>query len=88
LLILGGLERDAADRACDCAKVACHASFLTIRVAGEDDPSAPPGRNVGLLLRILDRDPFAEHGYENGPDCFYEAEHKNPFDRITGLTGY
>src|SRR5439155_3201541 len=53
---LGGLDRDAVDRAGGAAQIAGDAALLAARIAGEDDAGAVAVRNVRLLLRVLDRD--------------------------------
>jgi hypothetical protein len=55
VLVLGRLERNTVHGAGHSAEIAGDAALLAVRVPGEDDPAAPPGRDVRPLLGVLDR---------------------------------
>ena len=68
VLVLRSLKRDAVNGTRHGAEIARNTALLAVRVAGKDNPAAPPGRDIGPLLRILDRGPPSEHGLEDRPD--------------------
>src|SRR5262245_41317808 len=50
------LQRDAVHRTGDRAKITGHTPFAAVRIARENDSAAVTRSQVGLLVRILDRD--------------------------------
>jgi hypothetical protein len=60
MLILGGLKCDAIYRAGNRTKIAGHAAFGPIRIAGQNDPSPKSRWNILNMLRIL-------NGYSRSP---------------------
>src|SRR4029434_4151610 len=73
--ILGCLERDAIDRTGDRAEVARHAALAAVGIARQNDPAPVAGREIRLLLRILNRNPLLEGMEKNVPDRPEYAEH-------------
>jgi hypothetical protein len=65
--ILGRLQGNTPDRTDNCTEITGHAALATIGVAGEDDPSSPPGGQVGFLLRVEDGLSPPEEVQEYGP---------------------
>jgi hypothetical protein len=69
------LRREQTDGKRDRAKIAGHATLASVGIARENDPAPETRRQVGLLLRILDRDPLPEGVEKNVPDRSQYAEH-------------
>src|SRR6185437_8245315 len=75
MLVFRGLESDAIHRAGGRAEITCHAAFFSVRIAAQDDAAAPAWRDVGLLVRVLDRLPAPEHMQKDDPHCFQGIPH-------------
>jgi hypothetical protein len=78
MLVLRCLERDAVHRTGHGAEITRDAAFSPVRVTGEDNTAPIPGREVGFLLRILNRHTPRKSVSENFPQRSHQAEHRTP----------
>jgi hypothetical protein len=65
--IVCGLKRNTIDRTSCRAEVARNAALFSVRVSGEHDSPTPAWRQIGSLLRILNRDRLREGPFEDDP---------------------
>src|SRR5260370_16071107 len=75
VFVLSCLERDAIDGTRDRAEVAGHATLASIGIPRQNDPAPVAWREVRLLFRILNGEPFLKGMKKNEPDCTKYADH-------------
>jgi hypothetical protein len=72
---LCSLQGDTVNRTCSRAQIACHASFIPIRIPAENDPATVAGREIWFLFGVQYRFTLVKGVQEGVPYTSEDAEH-------------